>query len=364
MTSQQALDIFGSSISCQYFNGTDYVDGTFLYDSSVQLTAYNARSVTDYIASRPYFLRYTATLNNVSTDRSYITVDVRPSYSIFNTTQLHTAIALSTGSVLPGGSFDSPSWNWYWGGNSVHLENSVLQSGTNGYRATLYFGNNATFVPCDFSSQSVTSGYSVRACFYGNSGINSNIYYLYIGVPYVDADASGINGTTTAATTSSGGVSTEINVNVDVDMEETNGILSGIKQSIDNLVDAIINGLKSLFIPSDDFMDDFQFDMEDLLQDHLGGLYEAEELIVDSFEDLPDVVAKSEIYIPAVNLPLGGETLTLGDWHIPLKVSGLPAILYDGIAFIIDFLCIAAFLRMCRNKLEIFLNPDSEVIQQ
>lgn len=187
--------------------------------------------------------------------------------------------------------------------------------------------------------------------------------HIFIGVicPYVDGDIATSPEETTITTTV-----TDINVNVDVDVDltETNGILSGIKQGIDNIVTGIINGLKALFIPSDDFMDDFKSDMEDLAEDHLGGLYEAESILVDMFEQLPEVASKNEIYIEPVNLPLAGETLTLGDWHVPLKVAGIPSLFYDGLAFIIDFLCLMAFLRMCRNKLEIFLNPDTEVITE
>lgn len=192
---------------------------------------------------------------------------------------------------------------------------------------------------------------------------------LIIGVvcPYYDGNVSvtpPVTVTTTATTTTTTTTGTNINVNVNVDMNETNGLLSGIKQGIDNIVTGIINGLKALFIPSDDFMDDFKSDMEDLAEDHLGGLYEAESILVDMFEQFPEVVSKNEIYIEPVNIPLAGETLTLGNWHVPLKVAGIPSIFYDGLAFIIDFLCLMAFLRMCRNKLEIFLNPDTEVIKE
>lgn len=207
------------------------------------------------------------------------------------------------------------------------------------------------------------SGINADAVHFDNIQVDyyGSIYFCII-CPYYGGDISVTAPVETTSTTTSGGGGTDINVNVD--LTETNGILSGIKQSIDNLVQGVLDGLRVLFIPSDDFMDEFKSDMEELLADHLGGLYEAEQIMVDSFEQLPNVAAKSEIYIPPAELPLGGETFTIGGWHVPLKVSGLPAALYDGIAFIIDFLCIAAFLRMCRNKLEIFLNPNSEVIEQ
>lgn len=162
--------------------------------------------------------------------------------------------------------------------------------------------------------------------------------------------------TTTATTTSPSGS--------DVDLTETNGLLGRILAALQGIAQSILDGIKGLFIPDDDFMDGFKDDMSDLLEDHLGGLYEAEQIMVNAFGRFPEVAAKSEIYIPPATLNLAGTAFTVGDWHVPLKVSGIPAVLYDGIAFIIDFLCLAAFLRMCRNKLEIFLNPDSEVVKE
>lgn len=202
-----------------------------------------------------------------------------------------------------------------------------------------------------------------------NGGVIDSVYFdglrsdnrshLFVGAicPYVDGNLFN----DPAATTAPSGTG---DINVSVDMSETNGLLDRILAAIQGFAQSILDGLKGLFIPDDDFMDGFKADMQKLLQDHLGGLYEAEQLMADSFEQLPNVVAKSEIYIPPLTLDLAGTPFKLGDWHVPLKVSGMPAVLYEGIAFIIDFLCLAAFLRMCRNKLEIFLNPDSEVIRE
>lgn len=349
MTTQQALDIFGSSISCQYFNGSDYVDGTFLYDSSYQMTSYNSRSVTDYIAARPYFLRYVATLNNVSTDRSYITVDVRPSYSIFDTSQLHTAIALSTGSVLPGGSYTSPSWDWYWGGSSVHLENNVLQQGTNGYRATLYIANaNCTYVPCDFSSQSATSGYSVRACFYGNTGINTNQYYLYIGVPYVDADASGMNGTSTSVSSGSGGGSTEINVDVNVDMTETNGLLGDIA----DLLSGLVSGIQGLFVPSEQWLDDWLDAMADALQDAFGDVPALHDQLETAIQNLINNSAVQTLHFDGVSPPGVGQVIAPRD--VPLKPAGFES-LYSFVRIAVNLVATIAVINMLLNKFKAVL---------
>lgn len=188
--------------------------------------------------------------------------------------------------------------------------------------------------------------------------------YLFVATPYSYGDISHDSPTTTAPPVTTTFPSGSGDINVNIDMTETNGLLDRILAAIQGIAQSILDGIKGLFIPDDDFMDGFKNDMSDLLEDHLGGLYEAEQIMVDAFGRFPEVAAKSEIYIPPATLNLAGTSYTVGNWHVPLKVEGVPALLYDGIAFIIDFLCLAAFLRMCRNKLEIFLNPDSEVVKE
>lgn len=205
---------------------------------------------------------------------------------------------------------------------------------------------------------------NVNATYYGE-------LFFCIWLPYVGGtmtDRPPVSETTTATSSSSSSGSTNtsvnVNVNVDVDMDETNGLLSQIKQGIDGLAAAIVDGLKDLFIPDEEFVEDWVDDLKDLLEDHLGGLYQAGEIFTDIFEEFENATASSTIEIPACSIPLAGETLTLGPYSVPLKVSGMPQILYDGIAWITDFLCLWAFLHMCRTKLEIFLVPESEAIKE
>ena len=92
-------------------------------------------------------------------------------------------------------------------------------------------------------------------------------------------------------------------------------------------------------------------------------MYEAVATLDDFWDQFQNIQAKQEIYIPACHIPLVGTDFVLGDWHVPLKPTGIPQILYTSLALIVDFLAIMSFLKMCRNKLEIFLNPDSEVVE-
>lgn len=248
-----------------------------------------------------------------------------------------------------------------WGNNFAGNFSATLSRDSAdyyGFASSLLNPSYVRYVPLRMIQYEFQNGGAIESVHFDGLRSDSRAH-LFIGVicPYVDGDLFNEPAVTTVPSGTG-------DINVNVDMSETNGLLDRILASIQGIAQSILDGIKGLFIPGDDFMDTFKVDMQTLLQEHLGGLYEAEQLMADSFEQLPNVVAKSEIYIPPLTLNLAGTPFKLGDWHVPLKVSGMPSVLYDGIAFIIDFLCLAAFLRMCRNKLEIFLNPDSEVIKE
>lgn len=351
MTVNESLDIFGSVIPFQYYNGSDYVDSTFNYVNAVTMSSAN-QADSDLVGCT--YLHYVGNVSGYTTDPNYISIDVRPAYSIFDTTQLYSCIALSNAnSYYPASPpYSAPQWDWFWSGSNVTLQPSFIPNAMfDDYR---YY---STYVRASFTSQSLTSGYSIRACFYGNTAKN-NQFHLFIMCPYVDSESSGASGSFTTATSDGSSGGGDVNVTVDVDMEETNGLLGDIAE----LLGGIVDGIKNLFIPDDVALEEFSDDLSDLLEDHLGGIYEAADLIAGIWDQFENVSASSSIYIPPCNVPLAGSTLTLGDWTVPLKVDGLPQILYSGLAWIIDFIATASFLNMCRKKLEIFLNPDSEVV--
>lgn len=349
MTPAESLQVFGSSINFQFFNGTDYTDAVFTYDTTATVTGYYGDIPTFYddISGTATYLKYTASVTGLSTNVNYITVDVRPSYSLFDTEQLTTCIALSHTGVYLSTTYQSPSWDWYISGNVEHFENNLTYN-TN-YHSMLAFNRiRASYVPLQFFSQSTFSGYSQRAVFCGNSP-DSGVLTLLIMCPYISADAEGSNGTFTQTSSSSGGG--DVNVDVNIDMEETNGLLRGIPDAIG-----------ALFLPDDAALEQFHSDMQDLAEDHLGGLYEAVELLDDFAAAFVNVSPQSSLTVPEFHIPLAGSDFVLGGLDMPLVYPQLSS-LYTSLAWIIDFLATAAFLNMCKKKLEIFFVPETEKVE-
>ena len=238
MTVTEARQTFGDSFSCTYYNGTDYVTGTFTYNS---YATWSPNSVSSARGSFTYegtlWLQYTATLNGLNTNPNYITVDLAPLYSIFDTTQIHTCIALtSSGSISTV--YQSPAWDWYYDGINYHVENSDTDTSGSKHAYFTHAGFNLTYVCVDLSSQSLSSGYSSRAVFYGNGGTSP--MRLYIGVPYVDNGANGQTGTFPAVTTDSGGGGGgDINVNVTVDNSGVESRLDDVNSGIADINSAL-----------------------------------------------------------------------------------------------------------------------------
>lgn len=227
-----------------------------------------------------------------------------------------------------------------------------------------------TFRPLvyDSSDFSINHVFYNRIRTYNMNSINRQILSLYVIAPYKYGNVSASTVDTTTSTT--GTTSSDINVNVTVDNTETNGLLGDIKSLISNIGSTIINALRSVFVPSDDFMDEFKEfflgDGEDpgFLEDHLGGLYEAIELIDNFIESLLDIEPHSSFHVPAASIPLAGTDFPVGNWDLSVESDAIPQIAYDGLKWLLDFLATAAFLNMCKYKLEIFLNPDTEVVKE
>lgn len=281
MTAQEALDVFGSQISAQYFDGSDYVDCTFSYDSVQSVTSIDSTASYQFGVGAQ-FLRYYCFLSagTVQQNPAYITFDIKPTYSILNTTQIHSFIALSS-RLRVGTTYQSPSWDWSVGGSTVHLENRDLSSGAgSGYYASLYGGGvtNAVFVPFDYSSASMTSAYSYRATFSGNYGMgdNSNRYALCIGIPYIDNNATGATGTLPPEESQP-----DINVNVNVDLSGMESRLDDVAGGIDSINSALYDdsGLSGLSSVDDVGIPPLQFDYSTI--DDVG----------EVLEDVPEEVA-------------------------------------------------------------------------
>lgn len=299
LSNADALALFGQSISVRYYqndgNTSGYVDATASYIGASSVQTMYSDTIFDSVYVGAPFLIYKCATPGINSNPSYITVKANPSFSVVDTDLLYTFIGCSaTENTRPSSSFTSPSWNW----SSGHYENSATDS--NGHKS--YFrastdGDNYpyTFVPVELSTNASFSAYCQDANFYGNTNGGYGYTYIALGIPYISSSATVHPGTDIGG--GSGGSSGTGDINVNVDMTETNGILSNVVNAITSLPTTIVNGISSIFVPEEGFLDE---KLEDL-QDHFAwydDLKEAGDIFytafsANNFSDNPVVVIGS-----------------------------------------------------------------------
>ena len=136
------------------------------------------------------------------------------------------------------------------------------------------------------------------------------------------------------------------------------GFFTELGNKISALGDAIINGIKSLFIPSEDSIEEMKSKFEGLLEERFGAVYESTAVIdnfANAFFNTAQVQAVTDtggtIYFPLVTVPLAGSDFSFGGWDvdiIPDKFQGI----VDMLKMAIDIVCTFVFVNALRKKLE------------
>lgn len=355
-----ARSYFGDEIDCTYYTSSGRQSATFRFygtDTFDSLPAYS-NALSNYnqdvltYCTNATFLVYSADLTGVVNDPTQIVVDLTPQYSIFDTSQIHCAIGL-TGANYSTSAYISASWDWYFSGDTVHSESPLNEYGYGLRAQSRSLQSWFNLVPVNLESQSTTSGYSLRAVF----PVADSQCYLIIGCPYVSLGSSGESGisgiqtgTTVTTSTVSGGTS--------VDLDETNGLLGGIIDAVVNLGDFIVDGVSGLFVPEEGFIESFENDLAELLQDTFGGI--DNDMLINVIADLLTHGATESVTFPAINVPL--TNFSTPAYSVPLKPNsaGLHSF-YEAIALAIDLAATCAVLNLVQEKIKAFLVGEKVV---
>lgn len=360
MSAADALQVFGSTIECRYPHpsGSGYVTGHFTY-SGLHTAPLGIHSTSGFSYTGGTFLMYTSDFNSVSSSPDYITVDIQPTYSIFDTTQIHSAILMSNVGYVNLSAYDSPFWDWNYNGNSYHLEeNGEEREGNNILGYVTSDGVNYNYVCCDFTSQNTTSGYSYRAGFSGVQPSSGYGFRLLIGLPYVSSGSTGTNGT--FSVTSGGGSSggdTNINVNIDMTetnekIDETNGILGTINTWLSGFFSTLGNTVLSWFMPSQNFLSNWVDDIEDTLMEHFSPFPDLHEDIQDIVTNIAHTIGEGgieSVEFPAISVPMTDFSMPAYSVQlVPDAVSPLRNTVSNGIAM----LCTIWVFNMVLNRIK------------
>lgn len=151
------------------------------------------------------------------------------------------------------------------------------------------------------------------------------------------------------------------NVRYSIEYEEsTNSLLDNIIGWLSDIKDSIVNlpqliwgyisdGLKSLFIPTEEEMTAIKTDWENLFRERFGALYEAGEIISMFMDNFTYMGEQTTVDVPTVNINLAGTAFSFGGWTIdlvPSKFAFLVGMLKSAVSIVCTFL----FINTLRNK--------------
>lgn len=159
-----------------------------------------------------------------------------------------------------------------------------------------------------------------------------------------------------------------VSVDVDVDLTEE-GPLSWLATHIDNLGGTIVNGIKGLFVPTQQDLVEFKLSLEQQKNVTFGGMVQADGILSNTVfqrimrSEPVDYIDMPLLDIPVVDFKLDAETFSNQGFtiidddgedkvRVPLKPdSERWGWFYDLLAWAIDIICTIAVVNMFANKL-------------
>ena len=348
MTSSETLQFIGDELEVTYFNGSDYVTTTATYQSAYDPTHYgwqeHSESPCGFVANS-LWIRYTFNAPTISSSPNYVTVRLNPTYSIFDTDFVYTAFCLSTSGDISSATYQSPNSDWYKGGTILNFANqNETSSGSGSYSwlgVSSGWNGHHLYIPVVMTSQSSFSAYCQNVQFYGVQPTrNTNgLFEFLVMCPYVGSNASGASGTFTTVSGGSGGG----DVNVDVDLTETNSWLENIFDGISGIGSTI----SGLFMPDEQDMTDFYNDLCDLLDDSFSGYQDSTDILDDVKDTISNADPVSTITFPQVSVP--HTNFSIGPYTVSLAPD---SDLLDAVRLAIDLIATCAVINLIRLKID------------
>lgn len=136
------------------------------------------------------------------------------------------------------------------------------------------------------------------------------------------------------------------------------GFVKSIKEGVLNLPtliwEKISNGLQSLFIPSDEYIIQFKNDIDILLSERLGAVYEVVDITLNSWEQIQDYDETNTIKLPRIRHYFrdgssDGTWFTFGGQQVQIVPDGFEEIVTT-LKIIIGIVCTVAFVNGLKKR--------------
>lgn len=156
--------------------------------------------------------------------------------------------------------------------------------------------------------------------------------------------------------------------------DKATGLLSGILAFLQtiynaiislpgNIASAIIEGLKGLFIPSEEDITGIKSQYESLFSERLGFIYQAASWITDFAQTMLSTLQSGNTYqftFPGVSVPLpdGTDMVLLQEQQVSLE-NGLMDVLRPVLGTIVSFICVVSFINMAHDMVSALISGTS-----
>lgn len=127
--------------------------------------------------------------------------------------------------------------------------------------------------------------------------------------------------------------------------------LGSVFEAIAGLPQAILDGIKGLFVPDAEAIAAYQDQWSELLKERFGAIYESVDVIGTFVSSLNASSQQDQIKIPAVTVNLAGVPWTFGGWSVSVVPEGF-GFLATSSKLIVNIIATFAFINGLRNKFE------------
>lgn len=360
LTSSEALEVFSRDITYKVWTGSEYVTRTSTYSGTktgVKVYGYlsdqnNTASeiTTDFTNPNTLFLQFPLALSDLRNNDNYPALIIDIPFTLTNTDYFYTSCCLLSDTITATG--QKPVWNWNVSGSSVDFSSRFSSLNAYADYVKVSGGSPNAFIPVAYTSQTFSDYSSIQIIFpRGSASATRN---FYIACPYVSASGGVTAETQTTAPVTTSVPTTGTDINVNVDMSETNSILDRIRVSIGGLID----GIQGLFVPSEEDVILWKNDIADILDDTFGGIPQLEGDLKNTITQLISTQANSTIQIPDINIPYVGTLITARS--VALKPSGFD-VLFDAIRLGADIVVTVWVFNMVQDKIKALLVGETVV---
>lgn len=133
--------------------------------------------------------------------------------------------------------------------------------------------------------------------------------------------------------------------------EEILGGLAGIWQSLKNLPQALLDGIKGLFVPDAEDIAEYSDQWQNLLANRFGAIYQSVDVIDQFASGIQEADQTNTVYFPIVSLSLAGAQFSFGGWDVQIVPTGFDFIITT-LKRIISIVATLAFINAMRIKFE------------